>query len=160
MKAKNPGLNEYLHPSPKLKFSLNKHSIPHRIIFLFDAFVIVVAFLFAYYLRYSFSLDYLIFLLALKQSFFAMIVYLLFDVLFKSFSVYTIRTTLQNILKVLVSITCSVSILLLITFLSSRMEWQIDLLNIPRSILLIHYISVFILCSIIRIVFRRLAKTN
>ena len=148
MKAKNPGLIKY------------QHSIPHRFIFLIDAFVIVATFLFAYYMRYSFNLDSLIFVLALKQSFFALIVYFLFELIFKSFASHTIRTTLQNILWVLAATTCSVVILMLITFLSSQLAWQIDLLNIPRSILLIHYISVLILCSILRIVFRLLSGTK
>jgi len=160
MKAKNPGLTEYLHSSSKAKFSLNKHLIPRRVIILFDALAIIATFLFAYYLRYSFDLDSFIFVLALKQSFFAMIVYLVFELLFESFAGHTISTPFQNILWVLVSTTCSVAALMLITFLSSHFAWQIDLLNIPRSILLIHYISVFILCSILRIVFRLLVRTN
>lgn len=142
MKAKKTGLLEY------------QHSIPHHFIILFDAFTIVATFLLAYFLRYSFKLDSFIFVLALKQSFLALVVYLVFELLFKSFAGHRIRTTYQNILRVVVSTTCSLAILMLITFLSSHLAWQIDLLNIPRSILLIHYISVFIFCSILRIVLR------
>jgi hypothetical protein len=148
MKEKNTGLNTY------------QHSIPHRIIILFDAFAIVATFLFAYYLRYSFNFDSFVFVLALKQSFFALMVYLVFELLLISFAGHAIRTTIQNILRVLVSTTCSVVILMLFTFLSSQLGWQIDLLNIPRSILLIHYISVFILCSVLRIVFQLLVRTK
>lgn len=160
MKAINPGVIEYLRSSSKVKFSFNKRSLPHRFIILFDAFVIVATFLFAYYLRYSFNLDSFILVTALKQSMFALIVYLVFEVLFKSFTSLTIRTNIQNILRVLISTTCSVAILMFITFLSSHLAWQIDMMNIPRSILLIHYISVLIFCSILRIVFRLIVRTK
>ena len=154
MKAINPGLIEYLRSSSKLKFSFNKRSIPRRSIILIDAFAIVAAFLFAYYMRFSFNLDSFILVVALKQSLLALIVYLAFEVLFRSFAGLTNRTTIQDILRVFISTTCSVAVLMLITFLSSHLAWQFDLINIPRSILLIHYISVLILWSILRIVFK------
>ena len=154
MKAINPGLIEYLRSSSKLKFSFKKRSIPRRSIILIDAFAIVAAFLFAYYMRFSFNLDSFILVVALKQSLLALIVYLAFEVLFRSFAGLTNRTTIQDILRVFISTTCSVAVLMLITFLSSHLAWQFDLINIPRSILLIHYISVLILWSILRIVFK------
>ena len=154
MKAINPGLIEYLRSSSKLKFSFNKRSIPRRLIILIDAFAIVAAFLFAYYMRFSFNLDSFILVVALKQSLLALIVYLAFEVLFRSFAGLTNRTTIQDILRVFISTTCSVAVLMLITFLSSHLAWQFELINIPRSILLIHYISVLILWSILRIVFK------
>ena len=154
MKAINPGLIEYLRSSSKLKFSFNKRSIPQRSIILIDAFAIVAAFLFAYYMRFSFNLDSFILVVALKQSLLALIVYLAFEVLFRSFAGLTNRTTIQDILRVFISTTCSVAVLMLITFLSSHLAWQFELINIPRSILLIHYISVLILWSILRIVFK------
>jgi len=154
MKAINPGLIEYLRSSSKLKFSFNKRSIPRRSIILIDAFSIVAAFLFAYYMRFSFNLDSFILVVTLKQSLLALIVYLAFEVLFRSFAGLTNRTTIQDILRVFISTTCSVAVLMLITFLSSHLAWQFDLINIPRSILLIHYISVLILWSILRIVFK------
>ena len=83
-----------------------------------------------------------------------MIVYLAFEVIFRSFAGLANRTTIQDILRVFISITCSIVVLMLITFLSSQLAWQFDLINIPRSILLIHYISVLILLSIFRIVFK------
>ena len=154
MKAINPGLIEYLRSSSKLKFSFNKRSISRRLIILIDAFAIVAAFLFAYYMRFSFNLDSIILVVALKQSLLALIVYLAFEVLFRSFAGLTNRTTIQDILRVFISTTCSVAVLMLITFLSSHLAWQFELINIPRSILLIHYISVLILWSILRIVFK------
>ena len=48
MKAINPGLIDYLRSGSKLKFSFSKGSVPRRLIFLFDAFTIIAAFLFAY----------------------------------------------------------------------------------------------------------------
>ena len=154
MKTINVGLIEYLRSSSKLKFSFNKRSIPRPLIILIDAFAIVAAFLFAYYMRFSFNLDSFILVVALKQSLLALIVYLAFEVLFRSFAGLTNRTTIQDILRVFISTTCSVAVLMLITFLSSHLAWQFDLINIPRSILLIHYISVLILWSILRIVFK------
>lgn len=142
MKAINPGLTEYLR------------SIPRNLFFLLDAFAIVAAFLFAYFLRYSFNLDSFILILALKQSLLALLVYLAFEVLFRSFAGLANRTTIQDIFRVFISTTCSVAFLLLITFLGSKLEGQFDLINIPRSILLIHYFSVFVLWSVLRIAFK------
>ena len=154
MKAINPGLIDYLRSGSKLKFSFSKGSVPRRLIFLFDAFTIIAAFLFAYYLRFNFSLNSFILVVALKQSLLGLMVYLAFEVLFRSFAGLTNRTTVQDIFRVFISSTCSLAVLILIAFLGSQLEWQFDLINIPRSILLIHYFSVLTLWSILRIVFK------
>ena len=154
MKAINPGLIEYLRSSSKLKFSFNKRSIPRPLIILIDAFAIVAAFLFAYYMRFSFNLDSFILVVALKQSLLALIVYIAFEVLFRSFAGLANYKTNQDILRVFISTTCSVALLMLIKFLGSHLAWPFDLINIPGSILLIHYISVLILWTIFRILFK------
>jgi len=154
MKTVNPGLIEYLRSDSKLKFSSGKHSMPRSLFFFFDAFAIVGAFLLAYSLRYNFSLEPSIFLVAMKQSVLALVVYLSFEVLFRSFAGIANHKTIQDILRVFISTTCSVAVLWLITFLSSKLGWQFDLINTPRSILLIHYILVLILWSIFRVLFK------
>jgi len=110
--------------------------------------------LLAYLLRYNFSLDPSILLVALEQSLLALIVYLSFEVLFRSFAGISDHKTIQDILRVFISTTCSVAVLWLITLLSSKLGWQFDLINAPRSILLIHYILVLILWSLLRIPFK------
>jgi len=154
MKAINPGLIEYMRSSSKVSLLVNKRSLPRRLVILFDALAIVAAFLFAYYLRFGFTPGSFILVVALKQSLLALIVYGAFEVLLRSFAGLENRTTIQDIFKVFISITCSIAVLLLITSLNSQLAWQFDLINIPRSILLIHYISVLILLSIFRMVFK------
>jgi FlaA1/EpsC-like NDP-sugar epimerase len=154
MKTANPGLIEYLRSDSKLRFSSGAHPIPRRLFFLFDAFAVVAAFLLAYLLRYNFSLEPSIFVVALEQSLLALIVYLSFEVLFRSFAGISNHKTGQDILRVFISTTCSVAVLWLITLLSSKLGWQLDLLNAPRSILLIHYITVLVLWSLLRILFK------
>ena len=160
MKTINVGLNEYLRSSSKLKFSFRRRSISRRLFVLFNALVIVAALLFAYYLRYSFSLDSSILVVALKQSLLALIVYLAFEVLFRSFAGLTNYKTNQDIRRVFISTTCSVALLMLIKFLGSHLARPFDLINIPGSILLIHYISVLILWTIFRILFKAKAWTK
>ena len=154
MKAINPGLIEYLRSNSRVRILSNKHSLPRRLLFLMDGAAIFTAFLFAYFLRYNFDYSPILFGFALKQSLLSLIVYLAFEVIFRSFAGLENRTTIQDIFKVFISITCSIAVLVLITSLNSQLAWQFDFINIPRSILLIHYISVLILLSIFRMVFK------
>lgn len=142
MKATNPGLIKSVR------------SIPRRLVIVFDAIAIVAAFLFTYYLRFSFNPDSFILVVALKQSLLALLVYLAFEAIFRSFAGFSNRTTIPDIVRVLISTTCSLALLMLITSLSSQLAWQPDMINIPRSILVLHYTSVLILLSIFRILFR------
>jgi len=84
----------------------------------------------------------------------ALIVYLSFEVLFRSFAGISNHKSIQDILRVFISTTSSVAVLWLITFLISKLGWQFDLINAPRSILLIHYFSVLILWSFFRVLFK------
>lgn len=154
MKTINAGLIESLRSGSKLKFTFNRRSVSRRFIFLLNALVVAAAFLFAYYLRYSFTLDSSILVVALKQSLLAMIVYLAFEVLLRSLAGHANFKAIQDIIDVFISTTCSVTILMLAAFLSSNFAWPFDLIIIPRSILLIHYFSVLIIWTILRILFK------
>ena len=154
MSTPNPGLIDYLRSSSRVQLSFNERSLPMRYVFFFDGAVIFTAFVFSYLLRFNFESSQLLLGLALKQSLLVLVVYGLFETIIRSFGGLSNSTTIKDILAVFISSTCSLAALFFITTIAEPPGWLQDLINIPRSILLIHYISVLILLSLIRILFK------
>jgi FlaA1/EpsC-like NDP-sugar epimerase len=150
----NPGLIDYLRSSSRVQLSFNKRTLPLRYLFFFDGAVIFAAFAFSYLLRFNFESSQLLLGLALKQSLLVLVVYGLFEIIIRSFGGLSNSTRIKDILGVFISSTCSIAALFFITSIAESPGWLQDLITIPRSILLIHYISVLILLSLIRMLFR------
>jgi len=151
MKIGDPQRIEYLRSKAKVLF--NKHSLPRWSVFLFDGSAVFLTFLFSYLLRYNFEVTAIDFGLSFKQSMLAMGVYCGFSLIFRSFVGLIRHTTIRDIFNVIITTTASLITLLLLTVISRRSGWD-ELLNIPLSIILIHYVSINAILFTVRILIK------
>ncbi|MRS06028.1 hypothetical protein EG832_22845, partial [bacterium] len=119
----------------------NRHSVPRWIVFVVDAATVFMAFLIAYFLRFNFSIPEDRLGMFLYQGLIATTVYAGFSLVFRSYSGLIRHTTLTDITLVFVVTTCSALILVFLSFLGLWLHWA-EILLIPQSILLIHYVAV------------------
>lgn len=143
-------LVEYLRSSSGARILFTNRKLPRWLVFLFAGIAIFITFLFAYILRFNFNLA-IGFGLALKQSLLVLGVYFGFEAILRSFTGLKRHTTIMDIFKVVITTTSALAVLFLISFISRHVERNY-ILNIPLSILLIHYISINILLITFRIV--------
>ena len=87
------------------------------------------------------------------QSLIATAVYSGFSLVFRSYSGLIRHTTLTDITLVFVVTTCSAISLVILTFIGNWLHWA-EVLAIPQSILLIHYVAVSLLLFFGRIVIK------
>ncbi len=143
-------LVEYMRPGSGIRIVYNNFSLPRWLVFLFIGIAIFLTFIFAYILRFNFDLA-IDFGLILTQSLLVLGFYIAFEAIFGSFTGLKHHTTIKDIFKVLLTTTTSLAVLFLISIIS-RQSGGHDILSIPLSILLIHYISLNILLITFRLV--------
>ena len=130
-----------------------QYSLPRWMVFGMDNFSVFLTFLFAYLLRFNFVLEDFSYRMAINQALIALGVYAAFALVFRSFSGLIRHTTIIDIFHVLVSTSFSVMALLSLTYFSRIMGWS-EYLNIPISIILIHYVSITLYLLFVRIVIK------
>jgi len=148
MKFREPIWWDYLRIRARILF--RRYSLPRWLVFLFDGSSVFLTFIFAYLLRFNFELSAFDFGLAIQQSILVIGVYCGFELVFRSFAGLIRHTTIRDIFNVFVSTTSSLFVLTLFVVLSRHYGWN-EVLNIPLSIILIHYISLNALLFLFRI---------
>ena len=127
-----------------------RYSLPRWLVFLFDLVIVIVTFHLAYLLRFNFEPRAYAFATALEQGLLAAGVYLLFSLVFKPWSGLIRHTTILDTLRIFLSATSTLAVLMALALLDRRMGWR-SLLNIPLSILLIHYLLVSLFLAFSRV---------
>jgi FlaA1/EpsC-like NDP-sugar epimerase len=127
-----------------------KYSVPSWIVFGLDNIAVFIVFLFAYLLRFDFVFADFNLNHAINQAFITVSIYAAFAVVFRSFSGLIRHTTIIDIFIVLMATSCSLVFLVALTIMS-RMEGWSKTLNIPLSILLIHYVTITLILFFVRI---------
>ena len=138
-------------------YFFNKYSVPRWTVFLADAGTVFLAFIIAYFLRFNFDLpgdrEYIF----IYQALIATAVYSGFSLVFRSYSGLIRHTTLTDITQVFIVTTCSATVLVFFALLGKLLHWA-DILAIPQSILLIHYVAVSLILFFgrifIKVIFR------
>jgi len=128
----------------------NRHSVPRWLVFLADLGVVFVAFLIAYILRFNFIIPEDRIGIFVWQGLIATTVYAIFAVVFKSYSGLVRHTTLTDITLVFIVTTCSAAALIIFSLIGNWLHWA-DILAVPQSIILIHYVAVSVLLFVGRI---------
>ena len=128
----------------------NRHSVPRWLVFLADLSVVFVAFLIAYFLRFNFVIPEDRIGIFMWQGLIATAVYAIFAVVFKSYSGLVRHTTLTDITLVFIVTTCSAAALIIFSMIGNWLHWA-DILAVPQSIILIHYVAVSVLLFVGRI---------
>ena len=92
-------LLKYFRPRTESRILFKNHSLSRWLVFLFIGIAIIVTFIFAYILRFSFNLA-LDFGLVLKQSLLVLGIYLGFELIIKSFTGLRYHRTIKDILRI------------------------------------------------------------
>jgi len=123
-----------------LKF-FSKYSVPRWLVFVTDNLAVFISFIFAYLLRFNFETTAFNHTVAFNHSLIAISVYVVFSFVFRSYSGLLRHTTLTDVSLVFLVTTISLATLLVISFGSRSFGWG-DLMDIPISIILIHYVCI------------------
>ena len=110
-------------------------------VFVTDNLAVFMVFLLAYILRFNFVLGSINFTMAVDQGMIVLIVYTFYSLIFHSYSGLLRHTTLTDISLVFIVTTISSVSLLFITLGTRTFGWN-SILEIPMSIILIHYVSI------------------
>jgi FlaA1/EpsC-like NDP-sugar epimerase len=101
-------------------------------------------------LRYNFEVSTLNISNVFRQSYLVLVVYVIFILVFKSYSGMIRHTTIRDTYKIIFTNFSALAVLSLVTFLARKNGWSF-LFNIPLSILLIHCGAVTILLFLFRV---------
>jgi len=138
------------------------HSLPRWLVFLIDSGTVYFSFFFAYMLRYNFEVYTFEIPTVFRQAFLVSFVYVIFILLFKSYTGMIRHTTIRDTYKIIVTNFSALAVLFLITMVSRKFEWN-AIFNLPLSILLIHSGAVTILLFFFRVfvkIFYEFASTS
>ncbi len=138
----------------KLIQIFKNHSLPRWLVLFIDMSVVFFAFLIAYMLRYNFEVYSFETSLAFKQAFNVLGVYTLFMLLFQSYAGMIRHATLKDTYKIIFFSSAALIVLITTTLVCRYYDKWESILNIPMSILIIHFGAV----NVFLIFFRVLVK--
>jgi len=148
MSKKNTKTLLYIREKALQLFS--KYSVPRWIVLTLDSISVFLVFLIAYIVRFNFDLHAIDFPLAIDHAFIVLVVYVIFSFVFRSYSGLLRHTTLTDISMVFIMTTVSAVTLIALVSIA-RLTNLGDDLNIPLSIILIHYVTLTVFLFFIRI---------
>jgi FlaA1/EpsC-like NDP-sugar epimerase len=130
-----------------------KYSLPSWIVSGLDNTAVFLTFLFAYALRYNFELEKFDPILVVNHAFIALAIYAIFGLIFRSYSGLIRHTTIIDIFNVFIATSTAFISLIGITLLNRRIRGN-EILNIPISITIIHYVTITLLLFFVRIMIK------
>jgi len=138
----------------KLKYKtiqfFKKHSLPRWLVLVIDITTVFVTFIFAYLLRYNFETFTFIWSLTIYHAILVTLVYMVFMILYKSYSGLIRQTTVKDTFIIAVTNTTALVVMVIITLLSRLFEWN-EVFNVSISILMIHYGAITVSLIFLRI---------
>lgn len=153
----NKKLNLLLLLREKALEVFSKFSVPRWMVFTLDSLAVFFVFFAAYILRYNFDIHAINFPLAFDHAFIATGVYMIFSIVFRSYSGLIRHTTLTDIAYVFIVTTLSAGTLVILTNISRILHWGVNF-NIPVSIIVIHYLSISVFLFFVRIFIKLLFR--
>lgn len=130
-----------------------KYSLPRWIVFAMDNIAVILIFFFAYLLRYNFASAEINLNLVFIHSLIATSVYVIFSLIFHSYSGIIRHTTLTDITTLFIVTTSSLIVLISLSVIARVLDWG-EKLTIPISVILIHYVSISVLLFFLRIIIK------
>ena len=147
------GILEESHLYGKINRLLKNRYVPRWVIFTFDVFIVMSAFILSYNLRYNFASSQLNTLDEFRQMVPVMIAYIAGFIIFRPFAGIIRHTTSHDIQRIFFLVLFS-SILLVAISLSSRKYYHFEFLHIPISVILIHMMVTATLLTLSRIIIK------
>ncbi len=126
------------------------HSLPRWFVLFIDITAVFLTFLVAYLLRFNFDLHIFSMLVAVNQAVLICTAYLVFMFLFKSYTGLIRQTTVKDTFIIAVTNSSAFLVLIILTVASRRLNLN-SYLNIPLSILSIHYVAVTVALIFFRV---------
>ncbi len=130
-----------------------KHSIPRWMVLFLDGMAVLITFYFSYLLRFNLEPGAFEFKFAFSQGLVVLGVYCGFSLIYKSFAGLIRHTTIRDIFNVVLATTSSMFVLVMISFAGRASGWN-EIITIPVSIILIHYVSLTAALFIARILIK------
>lgn len=127
-----------------------RHSLPRWMVFIIDSGTVFFTFLFAYLLRFNLIMSAFRLEQAWKHGLIALTVYVIIMLIVKSYTGLIRQTTIKDTFNIFITTSISTVILVAIT-LVNRQTGINQLLNIPLSIILIHYGIVTVILIFFRV---------
>ncbi|MBN1158164.1 MAG: polysaccharide biosynthesis protein [Bacteroidales bacterium] len=138
------------HIQQKLKRLYQRYSIPRWMVFAIDNLAVFFMFWFAYLLRFNFVVEDFSPVIALYQSIIAFGMYVIFSLIFRSYSGLIRHTTVTDLFILFMATTCSFTVLFGLSLIGRILHWN-QVLIIPFSILIIHYVVINVILFFLRI---------
>jgi FlaA1/EpsC-like NDP-sugar epimerase len=126
------------------------HSLPRWLVLMIDISAVFLTFLLAYLLRYNLELDTFSMQQAILQALIVSGVYLIFMLLFKSYSGLIRQTTVKDTFIIAVTDTAALALLVVLTILVRQVNLE-SVFNVPLSIMMIHYGAVTVALIFFRV---------
>ena len=126
------------------------HSLPRWFVLVIDITAVFLTFLVAYLLRFNFDLHTFSMLVAVNQALLICTAYLVFMFLFKSYTGLIRQTTVKDTFIIAVTNSAAFLVLIILTVASRKLNLN-SYLNIPLSILSIHYVAVTVALIFFRV---------
>jgi FlaA1/EpsC-like NDP-sugar epimerase len=128
----------------------HKYSVPRWMLFIHDSGAVFVSFLFAYLLRFNLAPGDFPMNQAVIHGLIALFVYTVFMLIFRSYAGLIRHTTLTDVSLVFVSTTASALFLTLLSVGERHININ-QILIIPVSVILIHYVLITVFLFSMRI---------
>lgn len=126
------------------------HSLPRWFVLVIDITAVFLTFIVAYLLRFNFDLHTFSMLVAVNQALLICTAYLVFMFLFKSYTGLIRQTTVKDTFIIAVTNSAAFLVLIILTVASRKLNLN-SYLNIPLSILSIHYVAVTVALIFFRV---------
>ena len=130
-----------------------RYSLPRWIIFLMDTVTVFIVFFIAYFLRFNFHFPDLSGGYILTQALIVTSVYGGFTLIFRSYTGLIRHTTLTDITLVFIVTTCSALALVSLSLIGGIVN-EGGVLEIPKAILLIHYVAISLFLFVVRLLIK------
>jgi FlaA1/EpsC-like NDP-sugar epimerase len=130
-----------------------KYYLPRWMVFFLDNLAVFLTFLLACLLRFDFVLSDFELNLAINQAFITVVIYATFGIVFRSYSGLIRHTTIIDIFIVFIATSFSLMALLGLSLLNRKTGWS-ENLNMPFSIIMIHYVTITLFLFFVRIIIK------
>ena len=127
-----------------------KYSLPRWSVFIFDNLAVFLIFLFAYLLRFNFASAQVNLQTAVIHGLITSGVYMMFSIIFRSYAGILRHTTLTDVTSIFIVTTASMVVLSVFSLTGRSFNWS-GILQIPLSVILIHYVTITVFLFFFRV---------
>ncbi len=146
-----------------IRWLYQNYSIPRWMMFTLDNLAVFLVFLFAYLLRFNFVLSDFDLNLAIDHALLTVSIYIVFSLVYHSYSGLIRHTTLTDIFTVFKATSSSFTVLFALSLIGRWIGLSVILI-VPLSILIIHFVSItvwqFFVRVLIKIIYRLMTSSD